>query len=110
MSSATALQLHLTPVFQLVRLAAGGSLKVRLLLQSAELVPISLMDAAEGGRMHSLVTPRLILKSEDGKTEIEILGTWQLGETGSFCTCAFQLVKAGKYLAGSHSLVPESCF
>jgi hypothetical protein len=102
-------EIHLTPAYQLVRLAAGSSLKVRLLLQSAELVPISLMDAADGGRLHTLVTPRLLLKSEDGKNEIEIQGTWQLGETGSFCTCAFQLVKAGKYSAGAQSLAPESC-
>ncbi len=92
--------LHLMPISQLVRLAAGNSLTVRLLLQTPELIPISLMDPADGGKFHTLISPRLHLKSDDGKTEVELQGIWQLSAAGSFCTCAFELLKAGKYSAG----------
>ena len=92
--------LHLTPISQLVRLAAGNSLTVRLLLQTPELIPISLTDPADGGKIHTLISPRLHLKSDDGKTEVEVQGIWQLPAAGSFCTCTFELLKAGKYSAG----------
>jgi hypothetical protein len=76
-----------------------------LLLQNPELVPISLTDAADGGNMHTLMSPRLVLKCEDGKSEMEVQGTWQLGAAGGFCICTFQLVKAGKYSAGMRLLL-----
>jgi hypothetical protein len=85
---------------QLVRLAAGSNLKVRLLLQTPELVPISLTDSVDGAKMHTLLCPRLHLKPDDGKPEIEVQGQWQLGEANSFSICTFKLLKAGKYFAG----------
>ena len=92
---------RLTARSQLVRLAAGDSLKVRVLMQTPELVAISLNDPADGGKTHALMAPRLLLTSEDTKTAIEVQGQWQLGTAGSFCTCTFQLLKAGKYSAGA---------
>lgn len=87
-------------VSQLVRIVAGSTLNIRLLLQTPELVPISLKDCVDGGRVHEMISPCLLLKSEDGTTEIELQGQWQLGVVGSFCTCSFQLFKAGRYSAG----------
>jgi hypothetical protein len=49
--------------------------------------------------MHTLISPRLHLTSEDGKSEPELQGTWLLGDAGSFSTCSFQLLKAGKFSA-----------
>ena len=85
---------------QLVRLAAGSSLKVRLLLQTPELIPISLSDSADGAKIHVLLSPRLHLRSDDKQTELEVQGQWQLGEAGSFSVCTFKLLKAGKFSAG----------
>ena len=85
---------------QLVRLAAGSSLKVRLLLQTPELIPISLSDSADGAKIHVLLSPRLHLRSDDKQTELEVQGQWQLGEAGSFSVCTFNLLKAGKFSAG----------
>ncbi len=99
---------HLTAVSQLVRLAAGGILKVRLLLQTPDLAPISLSDPADGGKMHTLLSPRLRITSEDGKTEPELQGTWLLGVAGSFSTCSFQLLKAGKYSACARLFVSSN--
>ena len=87
--------------FQLVRLAAGDSLRVRVLLQTPELVAISLNDPADGGKINSLIAPRLLLTSDDAKSAIELQGSWQLGGSGNFCTCTFQILKAGKYSAGA---------
>lgn len=74
-------------------------MNLRLLLQTPDLAPISLSDPADGGKMHTLISPRLHLTSEDGKSEPELHGTWLLGDAGSFSTCSFQLLKAGKFSA-----------
>jgi len=92
--------LHLMLLSQLVRLAAGSNLKVRLLLQTPELVPISLTDSADGAKIHTLLCPRIRLRADDGRPDIELQGQWQLGDSDSFSTCTFKLLKAGKYSAG----------
>ncbi len=92
--------LLLMPTSQLVHLSAGSYLNVRLLLQTPELIPILLSDSADGAKVHTLLHPRLCLRSNDGKPDIELQGQWQLGKTDGFSTCTFSPRKAGTYSAG----------